>query len=97
MKRYFLTAKEVVLHEALDLALAGSVGIAEATGDLWLALESEALFGAAGDEVLEYATASLLKKMLHQPSVRLREAGERSDQKLVDAARRLFGLTKNKE
>ena len=53
--------------------------------------------GASGDEVLEYATASLLKKMLHQPSVRLREAGELSDQELVDAARELFGLAKKKE
>jgi glutamyl-tRNA reductase len=50
--------------------------------------------GASEDEVLEYATASLLKKMLHQPSVRLREAGEHSDKKLIDAARKLFGLGK---
>ena len=53
--------------------------------------------GASSDEVLEYATASLLKKMLHQPSVRLREAGELSDQELVDAARELFGLAKKEE
>ena len=53
--------------------------------------------GASGDEVLEYATASLLKKMLHQPSVRLREAGELSDQELIDAARELFGLAKKRE
>jgi glutamyl-tRNA reductase len=50
--------------------------------------------GASGDEVLEYATASLLKKMLHQPSVRLREAGEVSDRELVESARELFGLGK---
>ena len=50
--------------------------------------------GASDDEVLEYATSSLLKKMLHQPSVRLREAGELSDKKLVEAARELFGLGK---
>jgi glutamyl-tRNA reductase len=53
--------------------------------------------GASSDEALEYATASLLKKMLHQPSVRLREAGELSDQELVDAARELFGLAKKEE
>jgi glutamyl-tRNA reductase len=53
--------------------------------------------GADGDEVLEYATASLLKKMLHKPSVRLREAGELSDKALVDAARELFGLGKKDE
>jgi glutamyl-tRNA reductase len=53
--------------------------------------------GADGDEVLEYATASLLKKILHKPSVRLREAGELSDKALVDAARELFGLGKKDE
>jgi glutamyl-tRNA reductase len=53
--------------------------------------------GADGDEVLEYATASLLKKLLHKPSVRLREAGELSDRELVEAARELFGLNKKGE
>jgi glutamyl-tRNA reductase len=48
--------------------------------------------GADGQEVLEYATAAMLKKLLHQPSVRLRQAGEAGDDDLVDAARRLFGL-----
>ena len=48
--------------------------------------------GADPDEVLEFVTASLLKKLLHQPSVRLREAGEQSDQAFIDAIRELFGL-----
>jgi glutamyl-tRNA reductase len=48
--------------------------------------------GADQDEVLEFVTASLLKKFLHQPSVRLREAGEQSDQVFIDAIRELFGL-----
>ena len=48
--------------------------------------------GADQDEVLEFVTASLLKKFLHQPSVRLREAGEQSDQAFIDAIRELFGL-----
>lgn len=48
--------------------------------------------GADGQEVLEYATAAMLKKLLHTPSVRLREAGEAADEELVDAARKLFGL-----
>ncbi len=48
--------------------------------------------GADGQEVLEYATAAMLKKLLHQPSVKLREAGESGDEDLVAAARRLFGL-----
>ena len=48
--------------------------------------------GADGKEVLEYATSAMLKKLLHQPSVRLRQAGESGDDDLVDAARKLFGL-----
>jgi len=50
--------------------------------------------GADPDEVLEFVTASLLKKILHQPSVRLREAGEQSDQPFIDTIRELFGLEK---
>ncbi|MDX1403431.1 MAG: glutamyl-tRNA reductase [Woeseiaceae bacterium] len=48
--------------------------------------------GASQDEVLEYVTAALLKKMLHQPSVRLRQAGEQADTRFVEAVRELFGL-----
>ncbi|HEX9851934.1 MAG TPA: glutamyl-tRNA reductase [Woeseiaceae bacterium] len=52
--------------------------------------------GADSDEVLEFVTASLLKKMLHQPSVRLREAGEAEDRDFIEAARELFGLDRKK-
>jgi len=48
--------------------------------------------GSDTEEVLEYVTSSLLKKLLHQPSVRLREAGEQSDQEFIDTIRELFGL-----
>ena len=51
--------------------------------------------GADQDEVLQFVTSSLLKKILHQPSVRLREAGEQSDQAFIEAIRELFGLEKN--
>lgn len=51
--------------------------------------------GADQDEVLEFVTSSLLKKLLHQPSVRLREAGEQSDQAFINTIRELFGLGKN--
>jgi len=51
--------------------------------------------GADGDEVLEYATAALMKKLLHTPSVRLREAGEASDEEFVRITRELFGLDKD--
>jgi glutamyl-tRNA reductase len=53
--------------------------------------------GADSDEVLEFVTASLLKKLLHQPTVRLREAGEAADETLIEAARNLFDLGDNKK
>lgn len=52
--------------------------------------------GADSDEVLEYVTSALLKKLLHQPSVHLRHAGERSDEAFIENARKLFGLDENK-
>ena len=48
--------------------------------------------GADSQEVLEYATAALMKKLLHKPSVKLREAGETSDEEIIAAARALFGI-----
>jgi glutamyl-tRNA reductase len=53
--------------------------------------------GSDHNEVLEYVTGSLLKKLLHQPSVRLREAGEKSDEEFIAMARELFGLNDDKE
>jgi glutamyl-tRNA reductase len=49
--------------------------------------------GSDSDEVLEYVTSALMKKLLHQPSVRLREAGEQSDREFVRVASELFGLS----
>jgi glutamyl-tRNA reductase len=48
--------------------------------------------GSNADEVLEYLSASLMKKLLHQPSVRLRQAGEKADQEMIRSAVELFGL-----
>jgi glutamyl-tRNA reductase len=48
--------------------------------------------GADPADVIEYATAAVMKKILHTPSVRLREAAEAGDDALVDATRSLFGL-----
>jgi len=48
--------------------------------------------GESADDAIEYATAALMKKMLHGPSVSLREAGEKSNEELIDAARILFKL-----
>ncbi len=53
--------------------------------------------GADSDEVLEYVTSALMKKVLHQPSVRLRTAGEEADHEFVKNARQLFGLDKSDE
>ena len=53
--------------------------------------------GADSDEVLEYVTSALLKKLLHQPSVQLRKAGESSDQAFINAASELFGLDKDEQ
>ena len=52
--------------------------------------------GEAAEDVLEYVTASLLKKLLHQPSVRLRDAGAAADTQYIDAIRELFGLGKER-
>ncbi len=52
--------------------------------------------GADSSEVLEYATASLLKKLLHNPSISLRKAAETQDAELIAAARQLFGVKKDK-
>jgi len=51
--------------------------------------------GESAEDAIEFATAALMKKVLHSPSVRLRKAGESSDQDLIDAARELFGIRKD--
>ena len=48
--------------------------------------------GESAEDAIEYATAALMKKLLHKPSVALRKAGEVADQELIDAAREIFGL-----
>jgi glutamyl-tRNA reductase len=48
--------------------------------------------GVDSHEVIEFATASLMKKLLHHPSVRLREAGEASEAEIIAATRTLFGI-----
>jgi len=48
--------------------------------------------GMPTEDVIEYVTAAMMKKMLHNPSVRLREAGEASNEEIIAAARVLFGL-----
>lgn len=53
--------------------------------------------GVDAEEVIEYVAAALMKKMLHQPSVRLRQAGQSGDDLFIDSARQLFGLDQKPE
>ena len=53
------------------------------------------LRGESAEDAIEFATASLMKKILHKPSVVLRQAGEASDIALIESARRLFDLDKD--
>jgi glutamyl-tRNA reductase len=48
--------------------------------------------GESAADAIEYATAALMKKVLHNPSISLRRAGEESNEDLIDAARTLFDL-----
>ena len=48
--------------------------------------------GVDSKEVIEYATASLMKKLLHNPSVRLREAAEAEEDVVIEVTRKLFGI-----
>ena len=48
--------------------------------------------GVDTEEVIEYATASLMKKLLHKPSVRLRAAGEADEEDIIAVTRSLFGI-----
>ena len=48
--------------------------------------------GVDSREVIEYATASLMKKLLHHPSIRLREAAEAEEFEVIAATRSLFGI-----
>jgi len=48
--------------------------------------------GESASDAIEYATAALMKKILHGPSVALRKAAEDSDENLIEAVRNLFDL-----
>ena len=53
--------------------------------------------GMDTNEVIDFATAAMMKKLLHNPSVRLRDAGESSDEDFIKAARLLFGLDEDEQ
>ena len=50
--------------------------------------------GESAEAAIDYATGALMKKLLHNPSIALRKAGEESDEALIRAARALFDLDK---
>jgi glutamyl-tRNA reductase len=50
--------------------------------------------GESAEAAIDYATGALTKKLLHNPSIALRKAGEESDEALIRAARALFDLDK---
>lgn len=47
------------------------------------------------DEVLERLADAITKRLLHEPSTQLREAGEQGDRELLKVASRLFGIGKD--
>ena len=51
--------------------------------------------GESAEDAIEFATAALMKKILHKPSVALRKAGEAADEQTIEAARKLFGLDRD--
>ncbi len=53
--------------------------------------------GMDSEDLIEYVTAAMMKKMLHNPSVRLREAGEASNEEIIAAARILFDLKEDEQ
>jgi glutamyl-tRNA reductase len=53
--------------------------------------------GETANDAIEYATAALMKKILHSPSVSLRKAAENSNEELIEAARTLFNLDTDKK
>jgi glutamyl-tRNA reductase len=53
--------------------------------------------GMDSEDLIDYVAAAMMKKMLHNPSVRLREAGEASNEEIIAAARILFDLEEDEQ
>ncbi len=53
--------------------------------------------GRSPEDVLTYLADTLTNRLLHAPTHQLRQAGEAGDERLVDAARRLFDLEPDRE
>ena len=77
---------------ALDAPLRAFRADAEAQRDAVLARAKEMIaHGRSPQEALDFLAHTLTGKLLHAPSVRLREAAQSGDSALLDAAARLFG------
>jgi glutamyl-tRNA reductase len=87
VERYLAWRRATVLDQPLRIMRAD----AEAQRDAVLARAREMLSnGRDPAEALEYLANTLTGKLLHTPSVRLREAAQSGDSALLDAAARLF-------
>ena len=53
--------------------------------------------GRSPADALAYLADTLTNRLLHAPTHQLRQAGEAGDERLVDAARRLFDLDPDRE
>jgi glutamyl-tRNA reductase len=88
VERYLAWRRATVLDQPLRVMRAD----AEAQRDAVLARAREMLGrGRDPQEALEYLAHTLTGKLLHTPSVRLREAAQSGDSALLEAAARLFG------
>lgn len=68
----------------------------EATRDAVLARANELLAqGRSPEQALEYLAHTLTNKLLHTPSVALRQAAQQGDRELLHAAARLFNTSDN--
>ena len=87
VERYLAWRRATVLDQPLRIMRAD----AEAQRDAVLARAREMLAnGRDPNEALEYLANTLTGKLLHAPSVRLREAAQSGDSALLEAAARLF-------
>jgi glutamyl-tRNA reductase len=87
VERYLAWRRATVLDQPLRIMRAD----AEAQRDAVLARAREMLANGRGPaEALAYLANTLTGKLLHTPSVRLREAAQSGDSVLLDAAARLF-------
>ena len=48
--------------------------------------------GVSVDDIIEQSTVSLIKKILHRPSKKIKEAGENSDEEFIKNISKLFDL-----